>query len=143
MILLYSFSVIYAILFVCLFSCFLFFLSIFCFFFLCLGNVRHQCYRPWESELWTLWIRLKDSPVHVWTFFWWKYRGCFCLLVVDDWLRNWSGRCIWVCLVCPLYIHSHRQRELESRRCGAFWRLQIEPISLLIWYHYLWFHPRF
>ena len=48
---------------------------------------------------------------------------------------------------CALFLrYSHRERDwhmwLESRRRGAFWRLQIEPISLLIWYYYLWFPPK-
>ena len=81
-----------------------------------------------------------------------KISGMF-LSFSSEWLTKeleWEVHLGVPCL-SDIVIERERERErerewhiwLESRRRGAFWRLQIEPISLLIWYHYLWFHPRF
>ena len=77
-----------------------------------------------------------------------KISGMF-LSFSSEWLTKeleWEVHLGVPCL-SDIVIERERERDwhtwLESRRCGAFWRLQIEPISLLIWYHFLWFHPRF
>ena len=96
----------------------------FCFFFSLFGECASSMSSTVKvGELWTLRIRPKDSAVHVWTFFWWKYRGCFCLLVVDDWLRNASGRCIWV-VPCLSDIGMERENERLTNIVGIkkLWR---------------------